>query len=78
MISMTRWLLETRAATDIHFFHSARSEDEFIFRNELQTLATEHTNLKLHLFLTRPQGRLPMPSRSSGEHTPAGTAARSQ
>ena len=56
MMSMTRWLLETRAATDIHFFHSARSEDEFIFRDELLALAAQHVNLKLHLFLTRPQG----------------------
>lgn len=58
MMSMTRWLLETRAATDIHFFHSARSEDDLIFRDELQALAQEHFNLKLHLFLTRPQGRI--------------------
>ena len=58
MMSMTRWLLETRAATDIHFFHSARSEDEFIFRDELLALAAQHVNLKLHLFLTRPQGRI--------------------
>jgi len=57
MMSMTRWLLETRAATDIHFFHSARSEDDLIFRDELQALAKEHLNLKLHLFLSRPQGR---------------------
>jgi len=59
MMSMTRWLLETHAAIDIHFFHSARSEDEFIFRDELQRLVAEHPNLKLHLFLTRPQGRMP-------------------
>lgn len=59
MMSMTRWLLETRAATDIYFFHSARSEDEFIFRDELLALAAQHVNLKLHLFLTRPQGRTP-------------------
>lgn len=58
MMSMTRWLLETRAATDIHFFHSARSEDDFIFGDELLALAREHVNLKLHLFLTRPQGRI--------------------
>ena len=58
MMSMTRWLLETRTATDIHFFHSARSEDEFIFRDELQDLAAQHVNLKLHLFLTQPKGRV--------------------
>ena len=59
MMSMTRWLLETRAATDIHFFHSARSEDDFIFIDELRSLANEHPSLRLHLFLTRPQGRIP-------------------
>ena len=59
MMSMTRWLLETCIATDIHFFHSARSEDEIIFRDELLALAERHANLKLHLFLTRPQGRIP-------------------
>ena len=58
MMSMTRWLLETRAATSIHFFHSARSEDDFIFRDQLCALAAEHENLKLHLFLTRPQGQI--------------------
>ncbi len=58
MMSMTRWLLETRTATDIHFFHSARSEDEFIFRDELLDLAAQHVNLKLHLFLTQPKGRV--------------------
>lgn len=58
MMSMTRWVLETRAATDIHFFHSARSEDDFIFGDELLALAKEHLNFKLHVFLTRPQGRV--------------------
>ncbi len=56
MMSMTRWLLENRADTEIHFFHSARREDDFIFRRELQALSDAHVQLKLHLFLTRPQG----------------------
>ncbi|WP_153110387.1 hybrid-cluster NAD(P)-dependent oxidoreductase [Propionivibrio limicola] len=58
MMSMTRWLLENRADTEIHFFHSARSEDDFIFRQELRAMAEAHANLKLHLFLTQPQGRM--------------------
>ncbi len=58
MVSMTRWLLETAAGVEIHFFHSARSEDDFIFGRELQALAREFGNFHLHLFLTRPQGGL--------------------
>lgn len=58
MMSMARWLLQTGQGVDIHFFHSARSEDEFIFGNELQALAEKHPQLKLHLFLSQPQGRM--------------------
>ena len=57
MISMTRYLLETQAQTEIHFFHSARDETNFIFRNELLALATRHPRLKLHSFLSRPHGQ---------------------
>lgn len=59
MMSMTRFLLETRAAADIHFFHSARSGDDIIFRDELLSLAASHINLKLHLFLSQPRGEMP-------------------
>jgi len=59
MMSMTRWLLEKRPDVDIHFFHSARREDEFIFREQVLALAAAYPRFRLHLFLTQPQGKLP-------------------
>ena len=59
MMSMTRWLLENEVPTEINLFHSARNEENFAFRDELMTLAQRHPNLKLHTFLSRPQGTLP-------------------
>ncbi len=59
MVSMSRWLLDTAADVQIHFFHSARSEADFIFGRELLALAAEHANFHLHLFLTRPLGSMP-------------------
>ena len=59
MVSMSRWLLETGADVQIHFFHSARSEADFIFGRDLMALADEYANFHLHLFLTRPQGTIP-------------------
>ena len=59
MMSMTRWLLENQCPVEIHFFHSARSESDLLFADELQALAAAHPQLHLHLFLTRPEGRLP-------------------
>ena len=58
MMSMSRWLLEKRPDVDIHFFHSARSEDELIFHDEVLALADAHPRFRLHLFLTQPQSRL--------------------
>lgn len=59
MMSMSRWLLENEAEVEIHFFHSARSEGDFIFARELLALAADHANFHLHLFLTRPKGDIP-------------------
>ena len=56
MMSMARWLLETRPEVNVHFFHSARNEDHLIFASELHELAAAHRRLKLHLFMSRPQG----------------------
>ena len=56
---MARWLLETHSATEIHFFHSARNEENFIFREEILKLANTHTNFKLHCFLSQPLGKIP-------------------
>ena len=56
MMSMARWLLETQPGVTVHFFHSARDEEQVIFSRELHTLAAACPRLKLHLFLSRPQG----------------------
>lgn len=56
MYAMSQHLLETRAEVEIHFFHSARSETDFIFAAELLALAAQQQNFYLHLFLTRPEG----------------------
>ena len=59
MMSISRWLLETEAEVEIYFFHSARSEADFIFARELMVLAADYANFHLHLFLTRPEGGIP-------------------
>ena len=56
MMSMAHWLLETQPGVTVHFFHSARDEEQVIFSRELHTLAAACPRLKLHLFLSRPQG----------------------
>ena len=81
LMSMTRWLLATRQAVDIHFFHSARSEADFIFAEELLAMAATHDRLHLHLFLSRPEGRLAAQSgrldcRQLKARWPDGRAAR--
>jgi len=58
MMAMARWLLDTDADCDIHFVHSARDEENFIFRQDVLTLADRHPRFKLHVFLTRPRGGL--------------------
>lgn len=58
MMSMTRWVLETQTGVDVHFFHSARSEVDFIFGDELLALADANPHLHLHLFLTRGLGKI--------------------
>lgn len=58
MMSITRWLLDSHSQAEIHFFHSARSEADLIFSDELRMLASKYPQLHLHLFLTRPEGRM--------------------
>ena len=59
MRSITLWLLENHPDTTVHFIHSARDENHFIYRDEVLALAERHPRLKLHCFLSQPQGRLP-------------------
>ena len=53
MMSISRWLLDGGHDTLIHFIHSARSEQDIIFREELLELANRHRNFRLELFLSQ-------------------------
>jgi len=62
LMSMTRWLLEREASAgpvEIDFFHSARSDADVLYAEELRALAAAHPRFRLHLFLSQPEGRLP-------------------
>ncbi|MBY5922034.1 hybrid-cluster NAD(P)-dependent oxidoreductase [Ferrimonas balearica] len=67
VFSMLRERLQREPDADIVFVHSARSEADKIFPQELEALAAEHPNLKLHWVLgdnTDPdpfKGRLDLP-----------------
>lgn len=53
MMSMSRWLCDTGANVDVVFLHSARSPRDFIFRQELESMAARHPNFKLAVTITR-------------------------
>ena len=53
MMSMSRWLLDTNAGSDIVFFHSARVADDIVFRQELELMTSRYSNFKLATTLTR-------------------------
>jgi glycine betaine catabolism B len=54
MMSMTQWLCDTAANTDIIFFYSAPRPQDMVFRSELEALSMQHPNLKLAMTATRP------------------------
>ncbi|NJM22803.1 MAG: FHA domain-containing protein [Richelia sp. SL_2_1] len=53
MMSMSRWLLDTNAGSDIVFFHSAGTTEDIIFRQELELMTSRYANFKLATTLTR-------------------------
>lgn len=53
MMSMSRWLLDTGADVDVVFFHSIRSYRDFIFHQELESMAARYDNFKLAVTATR-------------------------
>ncbi len=53
MMSMSRWLLDTNAGSDIVFFHSARTVDDIVFRQELELMTSRYANFQLATTLTR-------------------------
>ncbi|MBS1170519.1 MAG: oxidoreductase FAD/NAD(P)-binding domain protein [Burkholderiaceae bacterium] len=54
MMSIVRWLRDCRSDVRIHFIHSARSEADFMFSDELLALS-QQANFRLDLFLTQPE-----------------------
>ncbi len=53
MMSMSRWLLDTNAGSDIVFFHSARTAEDIVFRQELELMTSRYANFQLATTLTR-------------------------
>lgn len=52
MMGMSRWIHDTGADCDVVFFHSARTANDVIFRDELELLATRQPNFHLAISLT--------------------------
>ena len=68
IMSMLRHLSRENAMHDVVHLHSARTEDEVIFREQLRDLDEKHDGLKVHIQKTGEMGRLEPPS--LGEHCP--------
>jgi ferredoxin-NADP reductase/ferredoxin len=54
MMSMSRWVQDALAESDIIFLHSARTPDDIIFRAELEAMAAQLPNFHLAVTLTQP------------------------
>jgi glycine betaine catabolism B len=52
MMGMSRWIHDSGADCDVVFFHSARTANDVIFRDELELLATRQQNFHLAISLT--------------------------
>jgi ferredoxin-NADP reductase len=57
IMSMLRCLRRRDALDDVFHVHSARTEDDAIFGDQLRALDDEHAGYRLHLQLTRQRGR---------------------
>jgi len=55
IMSMTRWVYDTSAQSDIVFFHSARRPQDIIFRRELELMAARFPNFRLAITTTQSQ-----------------------
>ncbi|MEL7350342.1 MAG: 2Fe-2S iron-sulfur cluster-binding protein [Cyanobacteria bacterium P01_A01_bin.116] len=53
MMSISQWLSDRAATTDITFIHAARTPADIIFHQRLALLAAQHPHFKLALTLTR-------------------------
>lgn len=65
MYSMSRWLTDTKVGADITFLHCAKSPQDLIFRNELDTLNFNNPEFKLKYILE--SGSESMPASFDGE-----------
>jgi len=52
LMSMSRWLCDTKTDYDIIFIYSARSQEDIIFCQELQLMALRYSNFHLAITLT--------------------------
>lgn len=52
LMSMSRWICDTNADTDVIFIYSARTQEDIIFREELELMASKYSNFKLAITLT--------------------------
>ncbi len=53
MMSMSRWIADRVADSDLVFFHCARTPRDLIFRQELEMMATRLANFRLAVSTTR-------------------------
>lgn len=67
MMAMSRWLVDSANKADICFIHSARSEQDIIFREELQQLSNQVENFTLHFILEVPADITPWHGRINSE-----------
>jgi glycine betaine catabolism B len=56
MMSMARWLADTAATCDVVFFHSARTPNDIIFRQELEYMSARLPNFRFVVSTTRSAG----------------------
>ncbi|MEM9924371.1 MAG: FHA domain-containing protein [Cyanobacteria bacterium P01_D01_bin.50] len=52
LMSMSRWLCDTKADVDIIFIYSARTQEDIIFLEELELMALRYSNFHLAITLT--------------------------
>ncbi len=59
MMSMSQWLSDRAANTDIAFIHAARTPHDLVFRQRLELLAAQHPHFKLAFTLTQETPAVP-------------------
>ncbi|MEL6459851.1 MAG: FHA domain-containing protein [Cyanobacteria bacterium J06621_15] len=52
LMSMSRWLCDTNADISVHLIYSVRTQQDIIFREELEFMALKHSNFNLSINLT--------------------------